>query len=59
MFTTKLGGRIRGVGHGIRYLIGSEGAVLEVARVASDKFVLKVAKSPFLSTRVTLMSGQR
>ena len=58
-FTTELGGRVRGFGHGIRYWIGSEGAVLEVVRVTSDTFDLKVAESPFSSPRTPLMSGQR
>ena len=46
-------------GAGTRYWIGLEGAVLEVARVASDMFDLKVAESPFSSPRTPLMLGQR
>ena len=33
--------------------------MLEVARVASDKFDLKVAASPFSSPSIPLMLGQR
>ena len=50
---------MRGGGHGTRYSMGSEGAVLEVARVASDKFDLIVPESPFSSPRIPLMLGQR
>ena len=48
-----------GFGQGIRYWMGSLGAVFEVARVAADRFDLKVAESPFSSPRIPLISGQR
>ena len=58
-FSTELDGMVGSFGQGIRYWIGLEGAVLEVARVASDTFDLKVAESPFSSPRTPLMLGQR
>ena len=57
--STELGRMVGGFGQGTRYWMGSEGAVLEVARVAADKFNLKVAESPFSSPRIPLISGQR
>ena len=50
-------GMVGSFGEGTRYWIGSEGTVLEVTRMASDMFDLKVAESPLSSPRRPLMSG--
>ena len=57
--SAELGRMGGGFGHGTRYWMGSEGAVFEVATVATDRLDLKVTESPFSSPRIPLMSGQR
>ena len=59
LFSPETDGVVGSFGEGTRYWIISEGAILEVARVASDTFDLKVAESSFSSPRTLLMSGQR